>query len=133
MKESRRRKPKPSKIVGLFVHVPKSLLIIIVVLAASATFAWADEPRGKEITSLEDIVVTGTKTPHTLKDVPVETIVITREDIEKTNAQNAIDILKNIPGIDASVHDDVFGTYTWQAKMRGLSFNNGYGLMMDKG
>jgi outer membrane receptor for ferrienterochelin and colicins len=133
MKKSRRRKPKPSKIVGLFVHVPKSLLIIIVVLAASATFAWADEPRGKEITSLEDIVVTGTKTPHTLKDVPVETIVITREDIEKTNAQNAIDILKNIPGIDASVHDDVFGTYTWQAKMRGLSFNNGYGLILVDG
>ncbi len=129
MKESRRRKPKPSKIVGLFVR----LLMIVVALAASAMFVWADEPREKEITTLGDIVVTATKTPHTLKDVPVETIVITREDIEKTNAQNAIDILKNIPGIDASVHDDVFGTYTWQAKMRGLSFNNGYGLILVDG
>ena len=133
MKELRKRKPKPSKIVGLFVHVPKSLLTIVVVLAASAMFAWADEPREKEITHLENIVVTATKTPHTLKDVPVETIVITREDIERTNAQNAMDVLKNIPGIDASVHDDVFGTYTWQAKMRGLSFNNGYGLILVDG
>ncbi|MFV9646318.1 MAG: TonB-dependent receptor plug domain-containing protein, partial [Desulfobacterales bacterium] len=113
--------------------MPKSLLMIVVALAASAMFVWADEPREKEITTLGDIVVTATKTPHTLKDVPVETIVITREDIEKTNAQNAIDILKNIPGIDASVHDDVFGTYTWQAKMRGLSFNNGYGLILVDG
>jgi outer membrane cobalamin receptor len=78
MKESRRRKPKPSKIVGLFVHMPKSILMIVVALAASAMFVWADEPREKEITTLGDIVVTATKTPHTLKDVPVETIVITR-------------------------------------------------------
>ena len=135
MKESRRRKPKPSKIVELFEYMPKSLLTIVVAvaLAASAAFVWADEPREKATTRLKDIVVTGTKTPHTLKDVPVETVVITRKDIERMNAQNAMDILKSIPGIDASVHDDVFGTYTWRAKMRGLSFNNGYGLILVDG
>jgi len=78
-------------------------------------------------------VVTGTRTPHALKDVPVETVLINREDIEKTNAQNAMDILKNIPGIDTSVHDDVFGTYTWRAKMRGLNFDAGYGLILIDG
>ena len=135
MKESRTRNANMSRIIGLFIRMSKNLLSIVaaVVLAASVTFSWADEPNEKGITRLEDIVLTGTKTPHALKDVPVETVVITRDDIERTNAQNAMDILKNIPGIDASVHDDVFGTYTWRAKLRGLNFNDGYGLILIDG
>jgi len=104
-------------------------IVLTVVLSVSVMTAWAGEP----VIKIDNIVVTATKTPHTLKDVPVETIVITKEDIERTNAQNAMDILKNIPGIDASVHDDVFGTYTWRAKLRGLSFNDGYGLILIDG
>ncbi|MFH1674794.1 MAG: TonB-dependent receptor plug domain-containing protein, partial [Pseudomonadota bacterium] len=92
-----------------------------------------EKEKEADIVQLEDVVVTATKTPHTLKDVPVETVVITREDIERTNAQNALDILKSIPGINTSVHDDVFGTYTWQANLRGLSFDDGYGLILIDG
>ncbi|MEA1867693.1 MAG: TonB-dependent receptor plug domain-containing protein, partial [Thermodesulfobacteriota bacterium] len=122
-------------IAGLFAYISRSIpaIVIAVALAVSVTFAWADEPGSEAVTSLESIVVTATKTPHTLRDVPVETVVVTREDIERTNAQNVIDVLKNIPGIDASVHDDVFGTYTWRAKLRGLNFNDGYGLILIDG
>lgn len=96
---------------------------------------WAEERKEEEkkVVNLGEVVVTATKTPHPLKDVPVETILITREDIERTNAQNAMDILKYIPGIDTSVHDDVFGIYTWRAKLRGLNFNDGYGLILIDG
>jgi hypothetical protein len=38
----------------------------------------------EEAWNLEEVVVTATKTPHLLKDVPVETVVVTKEDIEKT-------------------------------------------------
>ncbi len=107
--------------------------VMVIVLTASVPFVGADEAETKGTTRLKDIVVTGTRTPHALKDVPVETVLINREDIEKTNAQNAMDILKNIPGIDTSAHDDVFGTYTWRAKMRGLDFNAGYGLILIDG
>lgn len=82
---------------------------------------------------LDDLVITGTKTPHTIKDVPVETVVINQEDMEKSNAQNLGDVLKTIPGIESSAHDDVFGTYTWLASMRGLNFNDGYGLILIDG
>jgi outer membrane receptor for ferrienterochelin and colicins len=135
LKKSTTRRFLLSSTTGIFIRISKSLLTIVVavVLAVSVTFAWADEPKEKAITRLEDIVVTGTRTPHALKDVPVETVLINREDIEKTNAQNVIDILKNIPGIVTSVHDDVFGTYTWNAKMRGLNFNDGYGLILIDG
>ncbi len=126
-----------SMIAGIFDYMGKGIstivAVIVVVLAASVAFAGDDEAEKKGTTRLKDIVVTGTRTPHALKDVPVETVLINREDIEKTNAQNAMDVLKNIPGIDASVHDDVFGTYTWRAKLRGLNFNDGYGLILIDG
>jgi|GEM_PF-4902727 len=43
------------------------------------------------------------------------------------------EVFENIPGIQVSVHDDVFGTYTWRAKLRGLNFNDGYGLILIDG
>jgi outer membrane receptor for ferrienterochelin and colicins len=82
---------------------------------------------------LDQIVVTGTKTPHTLQDTPVETLVVNREEIEKTNAQNTMDVLKSIPGVSVSAHDDTFGAYTWNARMRGLSINDGYALVLVDG
>ncbi len=134
-RRSTRRKLQPSSMAGLFIRISRSILVIVlaVALVASVTIARADEPKEGIVTSLDHIVVTATKTPHALKDVPVETIVITREDMERTNAQNVMDILKNIPGINTSVHDDVFGTYTWRATLRGLNFNDGYGLILIDG
>ncbi len=87
----------------------------------------------KDLAKLDEIVITATKTPHTLDDVPVETVVITAEDIHRTNAQNALDILKEVPGITIANHDDVFGSYTWRASMRGLPFDSGYGLVLVDG
>jgi outer membrane receptor for ferrienterochelin and colicins len=84
-------------------------------------------------TALDEMVVTGTKTPHTLKDVPVETIVINAADIQKTNAQNVMGVLKAIPGLSVANHDDVFGTYTWRATLQGLPFDAGYGLVLIDG
>ena len=126
-----------SMIAGICDYMEKGIstivAVIVVVLTASVAFAGDEEAEKKGTTRLKDIVVTGTRTPHALKDVPVETVLINREDIERTNAQNAMDILKNIPGIVSSVHDDVFGTYTWRAKLRGLNFNDGYGLILIDG
>ena len=82
---------------------------------------------------LADMVITATKTPHTLDNVPVDTMVITKEDMARMPALNLVDILKTIPGIDTSTADDVFGSYTWRATMRGLSINNGYALLLVDG
>ena len=81
-------------------------------------------------THFDDIVVTATKTPHTLKDVLVETIVITEEDFQKTNAKNILGVLKEIPGLNIANHDDIFGTYSWRSTLQGLPFNSGYGLIL---
>ena len=82
---------------------------------------------------LSEVVVTGTRTPHTLKEVPVETVLITRAEIEKSNAQTVTDILKTVPGLNASGVDDVFGSASSRVRQQGLSFNDGYGLILIDG
>lgn len=91
---------------------------------------WAEEEEG--VTKLEKVVVTATRTPHLLKDVPVETVVITREDIEKSSAQTISDLLGYTPGIFVRA-DDTPGASAWRAKVRGLDFNSGYGLVLIDG
>ena len=82
--------------------------------------------------NLEEIVVTATKTPHLLKDVPVETVVITKKEIEQASSQTISDLLRYIPGIFVR-GEDVPGITNWRSSMRGLSFNNGYGLILEDG
>lgn len=48
---------------------------------------------------LDEVVVTGTKTNHTLQDTPVTTHLITKEEIQQSNAKTAGDALKWIPGV----------------------------------
>ncbi len=95
--------------------------------------AQADQSSLEKSMLLDEVVVTATRTPHTMKDVPLETVVITRQEIERSNARNVMAALKTVPGITSTMHDDVFGTYTWRAKMRGLNFNDGYGLILIDG
>lgn len=53
------------------------------------------------ISALEEIVVTATRTPKALKDVPVVTRVITSDEIEKTDATNIQDLLtEELPGLE---------------------------------
>ena len=52
-------------------------------------------------TALSEVVVTATRTPKALKDVPVVTRVISGEDIAKTDATNIQDLLtEEIPGLE---------------------------------
>ena len=88
--------------------------------------------KGKEAIELKQTVVTATRTPHLLKNVPVETVVITRKDIERSNAQTVSDLLRDIPGIFIRA-ENVPGMSAWRAKIRGLDFNSGYDLVLING
>jgi outer membrane receptor for ferrienterochelin and colicins len=48
---------------------------------------------------LEQVVVTGTRTKHYIKDVPVRTEVVTAKEIETKNATNLFQVLEGTPGI----------------------------------
>jgi outer membrane receptor for ferrienterochelin and colicins len=107
---------------------------------AIATVVWficwgpvAAQESEEPATRLDEIVVTGTRTSHTLADVPVETVVVTRDDIERSNAQTVTDAIRHIPGMSAAGSDDIFGAGSSQARLQGLSFNNGYALILIDG
>ncbi len=53
----------------------------------------------EDVLELEQIVVTGTRTEHYIKDVPVRTEVITVQEIENKNACNLYEALEGTPGV----------------------------------
>lgn len=54
-------------------------------------------------TALDQVVVTGTRTPKLLKDAPIVTRVISESDIRRTDATNIGDLLQTeLPGIEFS-------------------------------
>lgn len=110
----------------------KLMLMLVISFLSGVGPAWAAEQE-KKTERLDEVVVTGTRTEHTLKDVPVETVVVTREDIERANAQTITDALKSIPGLTVSGNDDIFGSSSSRARLHGLSFNDGYGLVLIDG
>lgn len=53
--------------------------------------------------NLDEVVVTGTRTPKFLKDVPIQTRVITSRDIARIDATNIEDLLQQeLPGVEFS-------------------------------
>lgn len=54
-----------------------------------------------DLTRLDEVVVTATRTPKTLKDAPVVTRLISADDIKKADATNIQDLLtEEIPGLE---------------------------------
>lgn len=49
--------------------------------------------------NLEQVVVTGTRSPHYVKDVPIRTEVVTSQSLKTKNAQNIFEALEAVPGI----------------------------------
>ena len=56
---------------------------------------------------LNDVVITGTRSPHLLKDVPVQTEVVTQRDFERTGATTVDEALTSSIGI--TINEDLSG------------------------
>jgi len=52
-----------------------------------------------DLQDLSQVVVTGTRTAHFLKDVPIRTEVLTSKAMRNKNAQNLFEALEGVPGI----------------------------------
>ncbi|WP_035235920.1 TonB-dependent receptor plug domain-containing protein [Desulfobacter vibrioformis] len=113
------------------MHKTQAGLMLILALMLFQGVLWAGE--NESTTKLDEIVVIGTRTPHAVKDSPVETVLITRKDIEQSNAQTVSDLVKTVPGFSVGGNDDIFGGSSSRARLRGLSFNDGYGLILIDG
>ena len=56
---------------------------------------------------LEDVVVTGTRSPHLLKNVPVQTEVVSQRDFQRTGATTIDQALESTIGV--TINDDLSG------------------------
>lgn len=75
-------------------------LMAIASAAATNTVAEADSLYGFE-SMLNEIVVTGTRAPKLLKDTPVQTMLITSKEIERSDATDIQDLLlQQMPGVE---------------------------------
>jgi iron complex outermembrane receptor protein len=72
-----------------------ALLSIVLVLGIIGTSAAAEEEPG----GLIEVVVTATRDSEQERKVPYNVSVITEEDIQKSNAQDAADLLRTVPGV----------------------------------
>jgi outer membrane receptor for ferrienterochelin and colicins len=109
-----------------------SSLAMLGLLVSSAFGEEVKEEKVKKAEELPEIVVTATRTPHTLEDVPVETVLIPKEKIEKSNSKNISEILREVPGFYIQ-GENVPGQSAWRSKLRGLDFDRGYGLILING
>jgi len=70
---------------------------------------------------LETVIVSATRTPEPLSDVPASVSVITADQIADTPAQGLDDILRNIPGMTLNnIGPDVGHPTAYNESMRGL-------------
>ena len=59
----------------------------------------------EDIFKMEEIVITGTRTPKMLEDVPVPTRVIRMQEIQSADVQNVKDVLEaELPGLEFTSH-----------------------------
>ena len=82
------------------------VLFLPLLMAAVPTYAIeengsASDGETDKLFNLDDVVVTGTRTPKLLKDVPTLTRLITAEDIRKADATDLKDLLQQeLPGVE---------------------------------
>ncbi len=83
---------------------PKRILVFAGVLAMFMGFPFPgyavdEQPTRDEEVTMQEVVVTGTRTEEEIREVPANVTVITRQDIEKSNAKNVPDLLRSQEGI----------------------------------
>ena len=80
-------------------------MIAVALCICSTPLAAAEEekpkPPAKEVSKLEEIVVSATRTEKTLAEVPADVTIITKEDLKKKNYININEALENIQGVMA--------------------------------
>lgn len=71
------------------------------------------------VVETEDVVVTATKTAHSLDDVPIKTEVITRQEIENKKYKSLQEVFERMPGLRVDMTSGAWGD-KGKVRIRGL-------------
>jgi len=104
-----------------------AILGITAALAMSTPDASASRGKSEEpVYWLDEIVVTATRSERSIKDLSATVSIITREDIESSNAGIVLDLLRDLPGVFVGKREE-FGRA--DVSIRGMG-NNGRKIMV---
>lgn len=103
--------------LGLGFIMFVSVIITVMMTLAFTGKAWARPDSNESAMRLDDMVVTGTRTPKTLKDSPIKTEVIQQQQIRERRLRNAAEAIVDMPGVTLS---DATGKTGQSAVMQGL-------------
>ncbi len=93
----------------------KLFTLCLLAAAALPAVAQSEDP-------LDELVVTASRTPLSIREVGAAVSVITRSDIERREARNVSELLRSVPGFAIS-HTGVVGSQT-QVRLRGSEANH---------
>lgn len=103
-------------------------LLALVSLLIPVNLPAADKTESEEAYKLEEVVVTASRFEQEARKVPANVSVITREDIEDSNAQNITDILKYETGV--TIRDLLGNGKTAQVDVRGFGETGPYNTLV---
>jgi outer membrane receptor for ferrienterochelin and colicins len=98
---------------------------MFVVLLACVQFLTGVKAYGQEVDTLstyhgDDVVVTATRSNHILKNVPIETNLISQQEIENAGIQTVADAARWVPGLNISGGAPFGASRRFTSLMRGL-------------
>ena len=126
-------RPETGKVM-IKILTSRSLASAIAILACLLlTSSMAVAQKQTETSPMDLIVVTGTMTERTLEDAPVQTHVITAEQIIASGAQTISDLLGTVPGYNFSQQVGITGAMGYKNTVRGLNVENRYLLILVDG
>lgn len=99
-------------------------------LALSAVPVMAQQTEA-ETASLDEVVVTATRTAQSIQNVPAAVTVISRERIEQSNATTVDQLLAEVPGVYAARMDVAAPNRIAQTYTRGMSGNGRTLVLID--
>ncbi|MGB3067739.1 MAG: TonB-dependent receptor [Ottowia sp.] len=102
----------------MFASLPRSACWLLPWLAIASVQAQESEVPSAEAPSLKPVVITATRTEREIDETPVRTEVVTREEIERTNASTLKQALENVPGLQLR---EVLGKSGYELSLQGLS------------
>lgn len=113
----------------------KDLKVIVVIIGimsfALSQASWAGE---QEVIKLGEVVVTATRTERPIESVPASVTVITSEDIEKSPAHSADELLRELAGVTVRHYQGILSSSTTNSvTMRGLVGTEGRVLILRDG
>ncbi|MFQ5834673.1 MAG: TonB-dependent receptor plug domain-containing protein [bacterium] len=107
------------------------LMVTLGLVLISSGWTEAEENQEESILELEKIVITATRSPHLLKDVPVSTTVITEKEIEQTGASTVAEALETAAGMRVTTYGSTGSLST--AHIRGSAAHQVLVLMDGRG